>query len=150
MCRLSFSHICIAVDGVVEWGIACRPGTNQASPLYIKLRRAHRIVPETEGAGKSKRVPVVCGWRTQCCAWAGRTWAFTLGVKGFSVCHPFLMGFLSLPLHSISRLFFSFFRRIIMFFQNLISPMTPQKAYKHSRMVSLYHQTTNSQLICLM
>ncbi len=59
MCRLSISLIHIAVDGVVEWDVARRPGTNWASPPYIKLCRASRILLETEVSGKPRPHPAV-------------------------------------------------------------------------------------------
>ncbi len=57
----SATSILLAADGVLEWDVARRPGTNQPSPPYIKLRRAHSTVPEAEVAGKARPHPAVLG-----------------------------------------------------------------------------------------
>ncbi len=48
MCRLSISHICIALDGVVEWDVAHR--TRLAPPTSNYVGPIHTLVLETEVA----------------------------------------------------------------------------------------------------
>jgi hypothetical protein len=53
-------HIHVAVESVLEWDVAHRPGTDRFSTLYIKLHKACRGVLGTDVVGKLKRDPAVC------------------------------------------------------------------------------------------